>query len=582
MQYIHTLRRFVLVTLSLLSACAAADRSSRADTGQPAHPRMPVTGVASAYLSGRFAAMQNDLEYASDQFLRALAADPDNPDLQQQAFLTTLLAGRPEALRLARLQPQNQAAQLLLADTDAADGNWDQAEALYAALPRQGLTQVLQPLLVAWAQQGGGHTDTALATLHPFVEGSRFRAIYALHAAMIADLAKRNAEAARLFRLAQTDIGGPNLELARVVASWQSRQGFPADAAQTLSALADADADFAIALPALQASAGAVQIHRATDGIAEAYLALAAALSTQDASDFSVVLVQLALDLRPDLTPARLLAADIMESHKQTAAALRVLAPVAADDPLAAVVRLRRAGLLDQQGATEEALHLLDGLIHDFPDRPEPLAMQGDILRNEHRFADSVAAYDRAVALLPHPSRVNWPLFYDRGMALERAHNWPRAESDFQKALELAPNQPFVLNYLGYSWTEQGRNLPRARQMIQQALDQRPNDGAIVDSMGWLQLRQGDIAGAVKTLERAVELEPEDSTINEHLGDAYAAAGRKLEAQYQWRLALNLKPEPDDVPKLQAKLREGDQATGGSASAPTAAAPGKPVPLANP
>jgi Flp pilus assembly protein TadD len=257
-----------------------------------------------------------------------------------------------------------------------------------------------------------------------------------------------------------------------------------------------------------------------------------------------------------------------MDARKQPAAALRVLAPVTADDPVAALVRLRRATLLDRQGASEEALHMLDQLTHDFADRPEPLAMQGDILRGQRRFPEAVAAYDRAVALLAHPGRANWPLFYDRGIALERAHNWPRAEADFLKALELAPNQAFVLNYLGYSWAEQGRNLARARQMIERAMEQRPNDGAIMDSLGWVLLRQGDIAGAVKNLERAVELEPEDATINGHLGDAYAAAGRKLEAQYQWRLALNLKPEPDDVSKLQAKLREGEQANGGAAATP--------------
>ena len=571
MQYFPSLRRFVVLAVSLLSACAATDPASHAETGGAANAPMPVTGVASAFLNGRFAASQNDLDYAANEFLRALAADPGNPDLLQQAFVTTLLAGRPEALRLARLQPQNQAAQLLMADDEAANGNWDQAETRYAALPKQGLTQVLQPLLVAWAQQGAGRTDEALATLHPYIEGSRFRGIYALHGALIADLAKRSAEAARLYRLAQADLGTPNLQLARDVASWQSRQGYPADAAQTLSALADSDPEFAIALPALQAAVGTVQIRRPTDGIAEAYLALAAALTTQDASDFSVVLVQLALDLRPDLTAARVLAADVMDDHKDPASALRLLGPIPADDPLASVAQMRRASLLDQQGNSEQALHLLDQVAHAYPDRPEPLVMQGDILRGERHFAEAVTAYDKAVALDAHPIRADWTLYYSRGIALERAHSWPRAEADFLKALDLSPNQPFVLNYLGYSWTEQGRNLPRARKMIEQAMDLRPNDGAIVDSYGWVQLRQGDVAGAVKSLERAVELEPEDSTINGHLGDAYAAAGRKLEAQYQWRLALNLKPEPDDVPKLQAKLREGEPVSGSSAATPAAA-----------
>ena len=574
MQYIHS-PRFVLLALSLLSACAAADPATSSTTaGQTATvAEVPVTGATGEILAARFAESQNDLNYSADQFLHALASDPRNPDLLQQAFLTCLLAGRPEALQLARMQPDVQAAQLLVADADAVSGDWDKAESRYAALPKQGLTQVLQPLLVAWAQQGAGKTDAALATLSPYVESSRFKGIYALHAALIADMAKRNAEAARLYRLAQADFGTTNLELAREVASWQNRQGFPADAAKTIDALADADPEFEIALPALKADAARPQMHRATDGIAEAYLALAAALSTQDNSDFSLVLVQLALRLRPDLTAARLLAADILDAREHPGASLRILSPVAADDPLDAVVRVRRVALLDRTGQSEEALRLLGQLAKDFPNQAEPPTMEGDILREKGRFADAAAAYDRAIALTPHPTRIDWPLFYDRGIALERSHDWPRAQADFEKALELSPDQPFVLNYLGYSWAEQGRNLTKARQMIERALEERPNDGAVVDSLGWVLLKQGDVAGSIKNLEHAVELEPEDATINGHLGDAYAAAGRKLEAQYQWRLALSFKPEPDEVPKLQAKLREGEQANGASPStAPAAAA----------
>jgi tetratricopeptide (TPR) repeat protein len=579
MPYIHS-TRFVLLALSLLSACAASGPAPHGATSDPKAPvaDVPVTGSTGQILAARFAESQNDLNYAADQFLRALANDPHSPDLLQQAFLTCLLAGRPEALTLARMQPDVQAAQLLVADSEATSGNWEKAESLYGALPKQGLTQVLQPLLVAWAQQGGGRTDAALATLNPYVESSRFKGIYALHAALIADMAKRNAEAARLYRLAQADFGTTNLELAREVASWQNRQGFPADAAKTLEALADADPEFAVAMPALKADAAHPQLHRPADGIAEAYLALAAALSSQDNSDFSLVLVQLALRLRPDLTAARLLAADILDARQHPGASLLMLAPVAADDPLDPVVRVRRVALLDRTGQSEEALRQLSQLAKDFPNNPQPPTMEGDILREKSRFADAAAAYDRAIALVPHPQRTDWPLFYDRGIALERSHNWPRAEADFQRALELSPEQPFVLNYLGYSWAEQGRNLAKARQMIQRALEERPNDGAIVDSLGWVMLKQGDVAGAIANLEHAVELEPEDATINGHLGDAYAAAGRKLEAQYQWRLALSFKPEPDEVPKLQAKLREGEQANGAAAAPSAAALPTKATP----
>jgi tetratricopeptide (TPR) repeat protein len=557
MQHPRSLRRSVLLALSMLSACAAADPSGAVGQARP-HRSLGFAsgGAAGAFLAGRVAAMEGDQNRAADELLRALAEDPGNADVRQQAFIACLLAGRPEANRLARELPNNQAAEMLLAGNDAKAGNWDAAEQRFRALPKQGLTQVLEPLLLAWAQYGAGHPDIALETLHPFVQGERFRAVYAFHAAMIADLSGRAGEAGRLYSLAQADFGVPNLDLARAVASWQARSGQVAQARQTLASLAQFGDDMAVAIPRLQADAAARPVRRATDGLASAYVALAAALRQQDAQEFAHLLLRLALDLRPDLTTARLLSSDLLAQGNRLEAALAVLGPVQPSDPLAPLADLRRASLLDRTGNTEEALRLLARLEAATPDRPEPWAMQGAILRGKHRYPEAVTAYDHAIGLIATPTRANWPLFYERGIAEERSHQWPRAEADFQRALQLSPEEPFVLNYLGYSWTEQGHNLTEAERMIERAAAARPNDGAITDSLGWIALREGDVTRAVKELEKAVELQPEDSTINGHLGDAYWAAGRKLDALYQWQRALSLNPEPEDVPKLQTKLHD--------------------------
>jgi len=569
MVHIRSVSRSALLALTLLSACAASGPTASVSASGPrkSPPGNAAPGAFGAYLAGRFAANETDLDVAADNFLHALAADPGNEELQQQAFLATLMAGRPDAVRLARGLKDNQAAQLLLADQDVKAGNWDNAELRFRALPKQGLTQVLQPVLLAWAQQGAGHTDAALATLRPYMEGQRFRGVYTLHAALIADLANRPADAAKLYRLAEAEAGGTNLRLAQILASWQTRQGHPADAQRTLAALAEQGDELSIALPTLGQGLNTRPVPRAADGIAEAYLALAAALRQQDASDFSLILLRLALDLRPDYTAARLLIADVMDSGKHPAAALKVLSAVPPSDPLAPVIRLRRAALTEREGNTDDAMKQLEQLARDEPTRPEPLAMLGDLMRTKQRFPEAVSAYDRAIARIGTPATKDWPLFYDRGIAEERAHQWGKAEADLQRALQLSPDQPYVLNYLAYSWTEQGHNLTQARRMIDRAVEQRPNDGSIVDSLGWVQLRQGDSAGAIKSLERAVELEPEDATINGHLGDAYSAAGRKLEAQFQWRRALTLNPEPDDAAKLEAKLHEGAQAGNGPTTA---------------
>jgi tetratricopeptide (TPR) repeat protein len=551
MQHARTARRSVLIALTLLSACAASEPSSDGDTAQ-----MP-SGVIGNFLAGRYALSEGDSQTAATDLLKAVAQNPGDQELALQAFVACLDAGRPEMTRLARLLPDNQVGQLVLADADIKAGHWQAAEQRFHALPRQGATQLLQPLLVAWAQQGDGRTDTALSTLRPYIENPRFRGIFALHAAMIADLGNRPDEAARLYRAAESEMTDPNLRLAQIMASWQSRSGQPVEAQRTLAQLPTVAPDLAIAMPGLIASVTKRPVPRPIDGVAEAYFTFAALMRGQDANDFALIMLRLAMDLRPNFSAGRLLAADILTNQRHPQAALRMLNEVPATDPVISLVQLRRAALVDRLGRSDDAMHDLERLAHDYPDSPLPDEQRGDILRTKQRFPDAVVAYDKAIARITKPGQSDWVVFYDRGVAEERSHLWQKAEADFHRALELSPDQPFVLNYLAYSWADMGHHLSEARQMIQRAAERRPNDGAITDSLGWVMFRQGDNHAAVRTLEKAVELEPEDSTINGHLGDAYWAVGRKIEAQYQWRRALNLNPAPDDAAKLEAKLNTG-------------------------
>jgi tetratricopeptide (TPR) repeat protein len=551
MQHARAARRSVLLALTLLSACAASDPSSDSTTGPMAN------GIIGNYLAGRFALSEGDSQTAANDLLKAVAQNPGDPELTLQAFVATLDAGRPESVKLARQLPDSQVAQLVLSDVDIKAGRWQAAEQRFHGLPRQGLTQLLQPLLVAWAQQGDGRTDTALSTLRPYIDNPRFRAIFALHAAMIADLGNRKDEAARLYHVAETEMAQPNVRMAQILASWEARSNQPGEAQRILASLPAVAPDLAIAMPGLMDSVTKRPVSRASEGIAEAYFTFAALLQAQDANDFSLIMLRLALDLRPDFAAARLLAANVLENQHHPQIALRTLNEVPATDPLTGIVQLRRASLVDRLGRSDDAMHDLERMARDYPDSALPDEQRGDILRIKQRFPDAVAAYDRAITRVQHPTASDWILFYDRGVAEERSHQWQKAEADFHRALELSPDQPFVLNYLGYSWADMGHRLGEARQMIQRAAERRPNDGAITDSLGWVMYRQGDAKQAVTTLERAVELEPEDSTINGHLGDAYWAAGRKIEAQYQWRRALTLNPAPDDAVKLEAKLNTG-------------------------
>ncbi len=508
-----------------------------------------------AFLDAQFAASQGLVDMAASRMISALRADPSSVELHNDTFALALLAGRADAATYAEGVPGNPAAALLLANAHGLAGDWQAAELGYAELPQQGPTESLRPLLLAWAQQAQGLTDRALSTLQPGINGAHMQGIYLLHAALIADAAHRDGLAKRLFDVLIKAETQPNLELVEIIANWQARSGAMDDARKTIEEAVHATPELALAKPAMLAALQHPVPPDARFGIANAYLAMAAELRAQNSADFSSLLAQLAIGMDPDLTVAHLLAAELDNGRKQPGQAADELAKIGPNDPLLPVVQLRMANLYDRAGQPAKAEALLRKVVQAHPDQSNPLVQLGDLLSEEKKYADAVNAYDKAIAMVRHPGPNDWVLFYARGAALERQHEWPRAEGDMNHALELAPDQPFVLNFLGFAWADRNENLSEAHDMIQKALQQRPNDGAIIDSLGWVQLRQGDAAHAVHTLEKAAELAPEDPTVTGHLGDAYWELGRHIEAEDQWRRALVLKPDPDDAARIAARLK---------------------------
>jgi tetratricopeptide (TPR) repeat protein len=550
MRFVRGASRAILLTLSLLSACAAADPTANTSS------QSTETGSSGNFLAGRFALSEGDFNAAAGDLLKALSASPDDQDLLLQAFIACVNAGRPEAVQLAHRLPNSQVAQLLLVNAAVKSGNWGQAMDRLRGMSRDGVMQLLQPLLAAWVSQGAGDTDQALEILRPYTQNPRVRSIVSLHAGMIADLAGRAAEADAYYQQAEADLGDESPRTAYILASWYARSGRIAKAEGVLNRLADNVPEAAIAVPGMIASLNRRPIAHAVDGMAEAYATFAAALRAQETGEFAMVMARLALDVKPDSVTARLLAADIQSNAHHYDAALVLLEDAAqTNDPITPLIRLRHAAVLERMDRVDEAIREVERVGRDYPDSLLPDLELGDLLRSKHRFTEAILAYDRVIERIHQPSPKDWPIYYDRGIAYERTGQWNRAEADFNHALELSPDQPAVLNYLGYAWADMGRNLDRARDMIQRAAARRPNDGAITDSLGWVLYRQGNVGEATRILERAVGLEPEDPTITEHLGDAYWAVGRKIEAQYQWRRALTLSPSPEDAAKLEAKIK---------------------------
>jgi tetratricopeptide (TPR) repeat protein len=298
------------------------------------------------------------------------------------------------------------------------------------------------------------------------------------------------------------------------------------------------------------------EIGSATDGIAEALFSLAG--SVQQQSGFqAIIFARLAIYIRPDLSIAKLLIAETLEGDKRYEDAIAIYRSVIPDPNYAWAARLRIADQYDSLERPDDAIKELMQMSRDEPKRYDALVRMGDILRRHKRFEEAAKAYTDAKARVPVLTKEHWSMLYASGIAHERIKKWDTAEADFLKALEFDPEQPYVLNYLGYSWVEMGKNLDKARAMIELAVKKRPRDGYIIDSLGWVLFRLGDIDGAVKNLERAVSLRPEDPTINDHLGDVYWKVNRKDEARFQWKRALSLDPEKEEIPKINKKLQDG-------------------------
>ncbi|HMA16684.1 MAG: tetratricopeptide repeat protein [Bacteroidota bacterium] len=529
----------------------------------------PIASPYGAYLAGLVAQSDGDLDAAADYMLQALIFDPDNPELLYPAVQLAAATGRREetvrlAARILKIEPQHSLAALVMAVQAAREGDLKAAQAQLAVLPGRGFDQVLLPMLNAWLKAGQGDVEGGLQALAVLQGEGGTGVLHDVHAALINEVAGRDETAAGLYDGLLARATSPTLRITWLAGSYFERHGQRDRAVGLYREYVESAPGSDILLPMLeraeQGGESQVEVASATDGMAEVLFNLSGLLSQENADDAALIHLHQALALKPDFVLAQVLLGEILQKQGRSEAAIAAYRAVPQDSPFSWIVRLRIAEELQVMGENEQALAELDRLAAERPDSYEPLSRKGDLLRVEERFAEAVEAYDDAVARLEQHGGIearHWSLFYFRGIALERSDQWPRAEADFQQALGLQPEQPYVMNYLAYSWVEQKQNLDEAEAMLVRAVKLRPRDGYIVDSLGWVYYRLGRFEEAVVQLERAVALRPQDPTINDHLGDALWQVGRKNEARFQWHRALSLDPEEDQLPLIEKKLKEG-------------------------
>ncbi len=535
---------------SLVLAVAAAPVSAEMNAG--------------AYLAARSAGIASDYEEAARYYTRALIDDRSNPVLLESTVnayvgLGDLNRAVPVARRLQQTGSSSQIASLVMVADAAKRGAWDRL--LDDVEAGQSVGPLFDGLTKAWAMVGAGQMGEALAAFDDVADNPGVEAFGLFHKALALAYVGDFEGADRI--LSGED--GTEMRLTRrgivAYASILSQTDRNEAALDLIDATFGDDSD--PALDALTASLAAgdvvpfTAVTQPTDGVAEVLYSIGSALTGEASPAYTLLYTRLALALRPDHIEAILLTAELLESLDRYALATEVYDAVPRDDPSFHAAELGRANALERSDNVDAAIEVLQQLGESHGDIPAVHIALADTLRRQERYGEATGSYDKAISMLGEAKQSHWVVHFARGITHEREDRWEDAEADFRKALELNPEQPQVLNYLGYSFVEMNTNMDEALDLIERAVEGRPDSGYITDSLGWALYRLGRYDEAVVHMERAVELEAVDPIINDHLGDVYWAVGREREAEFQWHRALSFEPEDEDADRIRRKLEVG-------------------------
>jgi len=532
--------------------------------------------TSGSYLAAMSAQNNRDMRAAARFYRELLQADPANPAVLDRAFIAELADGNVAgALRHAERAIQrgnaNPLAQATLGVRDIKNRQFAEGRAHLAKAGgvRGRRADLTVALLTAWTHVGSGDLKRALEIVDQF-NAPELVAYRNFFGGLMAEVAGNRAEANKRLTAAYRSEPG-TLRVSDAYARLQSRLGNRDDAmkvygewdsrpaGQPFVAKQLEELRAGRALPPLAATVA--------EGAAEVLYGLGATSGSSREAETSLIFMQLANYLKPDDDLFTVSIGELFEQLRQWDRSGEVFARIGAQSPYRIRSLLGRVIAYERLEKTDEAITTLTTLVAESPEEIEAVDMLGGLYRTKKKLAEAIAVYDKAIAAIQKPERKHWALHFGRGVALERNKEWPKAEPDFIKALDLLPTdlrstreryeRAQVLNYLAYSWVDQGMNIEKSFDMLKEAVSLAPEDGAIVDSLGWAYYRLGKYDDAVRELERAIELKPGDPTINDHLGDAYWKVGRTREAYFKWNHARDLKPEPEELPKILTKLQFG-------------------------
>lgn len=556
-RFLYALALVTIIAASLSSCAGSPASKSAAVNTVPEY-----SSFSGSYLAGRFAQRQQDWDAAQGYMNTVLSYDSNNDEMVQRTFLLALGSGnfvtaKALAQKVIAMKKGGDELALIFMSCDAINhDDFKTALEFLNKLPAEGFGQYTKPLLTAWSLMGQGKKAEALKMLADNTVPDD--PAYRMHAGMMEEMSGNMTGAAEHYKVAMAN--GLNLHTAVMVANFFERTGQPEisrDIYQGLdkiypynpfiSAMSHSDPK-RIILP---------NITRAADGAALALFDLATLLYEKRAYDSAQIYGSLVQELSPQSPFAKMMMGDIAALHEQFGKSIEDYKAIDASSPIYWISRVRMTEVYEVSGQVDKSVAMLTALSKDEATRVPALVSLGDTYRRQNKYEEAVVAYNQALAGIPAVTADQWPIIYARGMAEERLNHWNLAEKDLLQALSFQPDNPMILNFLAYSWADKGVNLNKALEYAKHAAALKPDDGYILDSYGWTLFRLSQYKESVNWLEQAVAQVPEDSTLLDHLGDAYWQVGRQNEARFQWKHAHDLSQDTAFKVMVEQKIQHG-------------------------
>jgi len=512
------------------------------------------------YVQARAAEAVGDEARAARLFAGLATQDPADPTIAQRALEGAIAAGNaPLALNIAHGLPARQRglnARLLLVADDLRAGRI--APAL-AALETPGQSPDLAfmgPLVRAWAQVMR-NDPAALATIAQVAVNGPLGPFVPEQRALILAGLRQTAEAEPFARRAIAGAGGRETRVRLELAEAFRAAG---DRPRALAMLEGQGRGLAVARARIAANQTlGRRIDNPATAFAEILLGLAISLNREDDQDLPIAMAQISRVAVPDNSEAAIVLGLLLDQAGRSIDALAAFATVPANDFLAGQALDARTRTLLKLHRDAEALQLARSAASTRDSDMGDFTRLGDVLEALERHGEAADAYLRAASLMPATgpgSADAWTAYLLAGSALEDAGRWPESRSAVEKGLALAPDNPLLLNFLGYAKLTHGEDIDAAEAMIRKASALRPADASITDSLGWALYKRGKLQEAIATLQKAAAGDPAQSEIGEHLGDALYTAGRRYEARFAWRAAL-VTADAKPAARIQAKIEQG-------------------------